>query len=300
MSDDQRAAGWRPRTPQASPPNHCKRCGASPVLGRGLCAYHYAKVRTHLHAVGEFESLMVPVDAARERVAALRAAGIGLPRLVELTGVPGMTLWRLTNEPNRTLTSRDVERAVLEVEVPTQRVDPLLAPGARVPVVPSQRRIRALAVVGYGQDHLLTYLGLKVGSCALNKVYSAALPSVTAKRHRAIAAMFDELVWKRGPSARATRDAVRKGWWGPWAWDDIDDPDCVPDAVTYRVDRRRMDARRARNTLLEDQLADMIACGRVRPDDDNAVAAILGITPQSAEQRRMRANRAARAEGVAS
>ena len=296
MSDDQRP-GWRPRTPQVSPPNACKRCGATPVLGRGLCAYHYSKMRTHLHAVGEFESLMVPVDAARERVRALRAAGIGLPRLVELTGVPGMTLWRLTNEANRTLTSRDVERAVLEIEVPTQRVDPLLAPGARVPVIPSQRRIRALAVVGYGQDHLLAHLGLKVGSCALNKVYSAALPSVTAKRHRAITEMFDELVWKRGPSTRATKDATRKGWWGPWAWDDIEDPDCVPDAVEYRVDRRRMAARRERNALLEDRLADLIACGRVRPDDDDAVSAVLGIKPEAAQQRRMRA---ARNESVAS
>jgi hypothetical protein len=252
-------------------------------------------MRTHLHAVGAFESLMVPVDATRDRVRALRAAGIGLPRLAELTGIPPRTLFAVCGD-DQTQTFRHVADAVLEIEVPTQRVDPLLAAGARVPVVGSQRRIRALAVAGYGQNHLLEYLGLQVGSCALNKVYSAALPHVTAKRHRAIAAMFDELIWKPGPSQRATRDGVRKGWFSAWAWEDLDDPDCVPDTTAWRMERRRGAARTARARWLAEKLEDEIFVGRVRPDDDRAVAAILGITPESAEQRRMRANRAARAE----
>lgn len=281
MSDDQRTA-QRPRG--------CERCGETPLAGRGLCGYHYAKLRRHLHAVGEFDSIMVPIGPAREHVAALRAAGVGLIRLAQLTGIPPATLCRLA-DTRWNHTHRHVEVAVLEIDLPTLRVDPLLADGARVSVVPSQRRIRGLAVRGYGQDHLLEHLGMKTGTCALNKIYSALLPQVTAKKHRALAAMFDELVWTPGPSTRATKDATRKGWWGPWAWDDIDDPDCVPDTVPYRMERRRADAHRARDRWLEETLEDHIAVGRVRPDDDDAVAAILGIKPESLEQRRMRAAR---------
>ena len=281
MSDDQR---------KAQKPRGCERCGETPVVGRGLCGYHYAKVRRHLHAVGQFDSIMVPVGPARERIAALRAAGVGLPRISQLTGIPAQTLFRLTDQ-RWNHTHRHVEAAVLELEAPTQRVDPLLADGAHVSVIPTQRRIRALAVCGYGQDHLLAHLGMNTGTCALNKVYSGLLPHVTAKRHRAVAAMFDELVWTPGPSTRATKDATRKGWWGPWAWDDIEDPDCVPDAVRTRMERRRSEARRARERWLAETLEDHIAVGRVRADDDAAVAAILGVKPETVQQRRLRATR---------
>lgn len=284
MSDNQ-GTTWPSGGRGSKPANRCTRCGTTPVIGRGLCGYHYAKLRTHLHAVGAFESLWVDITPARDRVKALRAAGVGLPRLEQLTGIPLMTLFRLS-DPNRMYTERHVVDAVLEVDVPTMRVDPVLAAGARVPVIPSQRRIRALAVLGYSQDHLLERLGIKTGTCALNKIYAAAYPHVTAKRHREIAALFDELVWIPGPSPRATRDAVRKGWHGPWSWDDIDDPDCVPDTVRARMERRRADARRERNRWLDETLADHRSIGRVRDDAD--AAALLGIRRDSLERREQR------------
>lgn len=272
-------------------PKGCSRCGATPIMGRGLCAYHYEKTRRYLHAVGEFRSMYVDVSPARDRVRALRAAGVGLPRLCELTGLPQSTLERVCDETRR-ITTQNVIDAVMQVDLPELRVDPALADGARVSVVPSQRRIRALATIGYTQDHLLERLGIKVGSCALNKVYSGLYPSVTARRHREIAALFDELVWTPGPSRLMARRSIGKGWWGPWAWDDIEDPDCVPDAVPTRMVNRRQAARRAREAWLAETLEDHIAIGRVRPDDDVAVAAILGLKPVSVEQRRMRAARA--------
>ncbi|ALA06697.1 helix-turn-helix DNA binding domain protein [Mycobacterium phage Gravaillia] len=278
----------------------CTKCGATPVRGRGMCSYHYEKMRRYLHSVGAFESMLVPVGPVRDHVRALRAAGMGVHRIGALSGVQPRTVWALT-DPARRYTERHVAAAILEVDVPSShRLDPALADGLRVSIIPTQRRARALAVIGYDQPSLLAALGLPSTGRGVSKLYTAHRPHVTAKRHREIEALFNELVWTPGPSAEATKRAVAKGWWGPWAWDDIDDLDCVPDAVPSRMERRRAAARVARKQWLEDTLADHIAVGRVDPNDNAAVAAVLGITRQAVEQRRLRASKCVDAEAVAS
>ncbi|WP_431231477.1 hypothetical protein ACQ856_18115 [Mycolicibacterium psychrotolerans] len=256
-----------------------------------MCEFHYQKHRKHLHATGAFQSMLVPVDDARQHTLQLRAAGVGVPRIAALTGLPEITVQRIC-QPRTQFTERRVADAILEIDIPTQPLaDPALAGGAPVSVVPSQRRIRALAILGHTQDDMLARLGQPTGTRGLSTVFTAQHPSVTVRRHREFAELFDEMVWEPGQSAISARRAAAKGWWGPWAWDDIDDLDCVPDNRPTRVNRRRIAARRARDQRLAEIVADHIEVGRLRPDDDDAVAAILGVTPDALEQRRLRAAR---------
>lgn len=207
----------------------CTRCGDTPVRARGLCGYHYAKWRTAQHARGEFVSMLVPADRALQHIAALRAAGVGLPRISELAAVPGRTINHLLL-PNRRMVARSIEAALLAVPLPAIPHDELLAAGAKVPILGSRRRLRALARAGYSQDDLLIRMGATPGGCGLSKVYSGPQPYITARRARVIAALFNELQLIPGPSLRATSDAKRKGWPHPLEWDEdtIDDPAAVP------------------------------------------------------------------------
>lgn len=263
-------------------PKPCTRCGDTPVRGRGMCGYHYAKWRTAQHAAGRFVSLIVAADAALTHLAALRAAGVGLPRIAELSGLPGRTLNHLT--PHRRMVSRATETALLAVPMPTSPHDELLAAGAKVPILGSRRRLRALCRAGYAQDDLLVRMGATPGGCGLSKIYSGNQPYITARRARAIAALFDELQLIPGPSRRAAADAKRKGWPHPLEWDEdtIDDPAAVPHTPLRAAPRLE------RGVPIPTDFADIVAEHRELGRTDNDIAERLGIKLDTLQSRMRR------------
>lgn len=262
------------------------------MRGRGLCGFHYAKERKRLHAAGTFASVWVPVEPVLEHVAALRAAGLGWPRIAELSGLSPLTVAGLA-KPGRRAVNRRTEAAILGIDVPASPLAPELSAGFRVPIVGTRRRLRALAAIGYSQDHLLADLGMQPRSCALSKVYTGA-DYCTARRAREIAALFDRYRLRPyGPSARAKQDARRKGWPPPFAWDDdtIEDPTVGPDFNAARMAARRAEARRRHDTLTADIIADYRSVGR----SDAEVADVLGLRLNSF-YRRQQGGRAEDAE----
>lgn len=208
--------------------NTCSRPGCDePVAGRGLCNTHHAALRSRLIAYGKWVPDKAPIEPARDHVEALRAAGIGLPRLAELTGIPLDTLHRLS-KPGRQYCSLRIYDAVMAIPMPAAPFR-LASPGARVSSVGTVRRLRALAVIGYTNAYIAERLGL-ADRCGLNKLIAGRHAHVTASRAAAVSELFDELWDKPGPSDRARRWAAKHGWAPPMAWDDdsIDYPSAQP------------------------------------------------------------------------
>lgn len=88
------------------------------------------------------------------------------------------------------------------------------------------RRIHALARIGWSYPMLAARLGL-VGSAVHQFTRSATVTPATYAR---VAALYDELWDKPGPSNWVRAYAERQGWPPPLAWDDdsIDDPKARP------------------------------------------------------------------------
>lgn len=90
----------------------------------------------------------------------------------------------------------------------------------RVPVTGTRRRIQALARMGWPARDVARLLG--ISQQALHESIAPDRQEVTRARHDAVAALYDTIAYRRGPSARVAKMAENRGWASPAAWDDID------------------------------------------------------------------------------
>jgi hypothetical protein len=107
------------------------------------------------------------------------------------------------------------------------RIERQLGYYRRVPAVGTQRRLRALARMGWSGRHVCRLAGYSARSFHPHLMRCTWLSRATAAK---IAAIYDQLSMREGPSTFARRHAERNGWPPPLAWDDdeIDDPDAQP------------------------------------------------------------------------
>jgi transcriptional regulator with XRE-family HTH domain len=90
----------------------------------------------------------------------------------------------------------------------------------------TNRRLQALAALGWSQSELASRLGFTFQNVSRLATEARVNRDTAAK----VRALYDELSMTPGPSVRAQREAQRKGWPVPLAWDDdkIDDPAARP------------------------------------------------------------------------
>lgn len=128
------------------------------------------------------------------------------------------------------------------------------------------RRLRALVAIGWPIAHLAKRLGMY--DTAVGNIARGELAQVRATTAENVAALYRELCRLPGPSQRARIDARKKGWHGPLAWDDIDNPAEEPDtegtvlaARRHKavIDREQV-ARLTAQGLSAAQIADVIGC----------------------------------------
>lgn len=89
------------------------------------------------------------------------------------------------------------------------------------------RRLRALVAIGWPIDQLAPQVG--IFPTALGNIARGELAHVRATTADTVALHYQHLVRRPGPSNRSRILARKKGWHGPAAWDDIDNPDEQPD-----------------------------------------------------------------------
>lgn len=100
-------------------------------------------------------------------------------------------------------------------------------PPGRVPALGTARRLRALAAAGYSWPDLAAHLG--VSRQRVGRLASDPDGLVYARTAATIVSLFTALAATPGRSTDARAFAARQGWAPPMAWDDIDDPNAVPD-----------------------------------------------------------------------
>jgi hypothetical protein len=142
-------------------------------------------------------------------------------------GIIDHTIYPLNGPTRRFLTARQ-EKAILAVEFNLDDLADL--PGTTISPVGTQRRLKALGRIGWSMG----YLGERLGGVSVSAVSSHIKPErkhVTVRVALDVKALYDELSMKLGPAQAAVKQATRRRWAPPWAWDDdtIDDPDVLPD-----------------------------------------------------------------------
>lgn len=93
-----------------------------------------------------------------------------------------------------------------------------------IPAIGAQRRIQALMAIGYRHTDLEA---AGIPNCA-NCLHAANRRWVARSTHDQIATVFTRLCMTPGPSTKAVSNARKRGYAPPLAWDDIDDPNAIP------------------------------------------------------------------------
>lgn len=227
------------------------------VLDRCRClpccyaASVYEQERAKRNAYGRAN--YIDAEPARAHVAKLMAAGVGLKRIVAVSGTSQGVLWKLVYGKNGGTPSRRVTRQTADRLLALDPADPaLLADGATTSSVGTARRLQALACLGWSVGRLATESGMD------RQRLDAALHGrpVVAGTVRAVAGLYERLWSTPAPAtnqrekisvARTTNRAQAAGWAPPLAWDDdtIDNPSAKPfteDADVDHVDEFAVDA----------------------------------------------------------
>jgi hypothetical protein len=172
------------------------------------------------------ERSLVPVAEVLPHILMLRATGMSQTMIAREAGVAQSAISYVTTGRNKTCQA-DVARRILTVR--PHRFDG----NAERPAIGSIRRVRALYSLGHGRADISTRSGLSIASISL--LAEARWNVIDNKAATALAETYRQLVHQRGTNWKNERRAAREGWAPPGAWDDIDNPDCEPDAPAVQL-----------------------------------------------------------------
>lgn len=156
----------------------------------------------------------------RHHIERLRAAGWTQAQIARAAGLAHRTIGCVA--AGAPTVSNRTALAVLSVPIgpaPTDTRD--------VDATGTMRRIRALVAIGWPIAHLAPRF--RMYETALGNIARGQLTHVRATTADIVALEYRTLSRIPGPSQRARNEARKKGWHGPAAWDDIDNPGEQPD-----------------------------------------------------------------------
>lgn len=234
-----------------------------------------------LKAYGRWVAKHVDPAGAREHLAKLRAAGLGIRTIEKHTGVDDSTLRALAAGQYRRIDASTAERLL------AMPLDTTVAAGAVVDGTGSRRRLQALIAIGWSESKLAAQLGLTTFS--VHWLFEGN--NTTRETADSIRDLY-ERVWDTPPpqdttgdKAAATRSinrAARNDWPPPLAWDD----DTIDDPATEPHEARRNEKRKQRVTA--DVLEDLDWLRRTGAHPDTA-AERVGMTRRTLEREAHRA-----------
>lgn len=161
----------------------------------------------------------------------------------------------------------------------------------------TQRRLQALAALGWPQETLGARLGMRTADIGrISRGEPTRVRSVVAER---VCQLYDELSMTPGPSTLSVQRARAKGWAPPLAWDDeaIDDPTATPTGAirARRNPRRDVDEVAVRRAAAGEQLdlsaaerAALVALLARQGLSDALIADRVGLAARSVERIRAR------------
>lgn len=187
--------------------------------------------------------------------------------------------------------------------------DRILAARPQSSPVGLQRRVRALAAIGYSATDISRRAGYSHPDALMTLRRGPGVPAfIRADNAAAICRVYDELSMTPAPAGRTAtrqiREARAKGWAPPLAWDDIDDPDETPNlgaardddidpvAVEFAIDGADVRLTRAERVEVARRMAEQGA-------SDRQIAAVLGVSASGVQRLRARHGIPARQETAA-
>lgn len=177
-------------------------------------------------AYGRWQPL-TDAGPVHDHLVALRAAGIGVERIAELTGMSVSNIRTLAaSERGHSPATRRIRLSTAARILGVNIADDHRAPHSRVDATGTRRRLQALAAIGWPLELLADELARRPSSLRR----SMTSLSITARTARDVAALYERLAYT--PPPRDTRmqcaavDATRAhaaahGWLPPMAWDNI-------------------------------------------------------------------------------
>lgn len=250
--------------------------------------------RKKLKAYGRWNPGLVDAGPVRDHLAYLAANGYGYKRVaaladVSVTGVRSLLYGRQDPGPRYGEIPKRCAAGKAAAILAVRPDYDTLADGARISARGTIRRLQALVAVGWSQSKL----GDRLGVSAVNMSAVMRREQVTARFHRQVAALYDEL-WDQQPAHEAHHDlqafnrarnhAVKHGWAPPLAWDDIDqDPAASTVDATDDVDELAIDLVLEGHDLDLTRLERQAVVRRLTGHGHSAatIAARLGITTRT-------------------
>jgi len=184
------------------------RRGEDPCQPCEAAAQEYHNAYWHNHRRFIEGTPHVPTTRVVEHLAALRASGMGVRRISQLSGVSPSTIAKLPD--NRLGMRPQTARRLLAVKPSTY----LRA------LVPAQRRCQALAAIGWDARRVAERSGLRMR--VISDITAGRMQQVSEPTDVAVRRTYEMLCMTPGPSQRARNWARSRGWAPPLAWDDID------------------------------------------------------------------------------
>jgi transcriptional regulator with XRE-family HTH domain len=168
----------------------------------------------------------------------MQARGLAFERVAQLAGVnPRVVGHLLYGSPAKGLPpARRIRPATAQALLAVRPTD--LPSAGWVAAAGTQRRLRALAAIGWSAPRLAERLGMN--PVALSRLMTRDKQRVTAITAAKARALYDELWNTSGPWPKARTWAAQHGWPPPLAWDDdtIDDPAAQPAVPAPKGGRR--------------------------------------------------------------
>lgn len=166
---------------------------------------------------------LIDATPARRHLATLHTT-MSWEQIGEIGGCDASNL-HLIADGQRTQIRRDTLRRILAVQPEKP------APGKYLDATGTRRRIQALRAIGWSSKAIAQRAGS--AEVRINLISTSRQPTVRHMLAVKIGALFTELHRTPAPAGRsatrAKRYAESLGWAPPAAWDDIDDPNAIPD-----------------------------------------------------------------------
>lgn len=188
-----------------------------------LAATRYTKRLRLEHARGQYRT--IDATQTRHHIERLMAAGWTQRQIAHASGIEAASIHQIyAGNQERTATWRAA--AILNM--------PLTAPPAdtrRVDATGTCRRLRALRVIGHRRYDLAA--ALDITPDRVKHITNGHTKYVTPDEAATVTRLYRRLSTIPGPSQQTATLARNKGWHGPLAWDNIDDPTCEPEIDQY-------------------------------------------------------------------
>lgn len=233
-----------------TPPQHgerrCYMAGCRRDECRAANAAYCKRYRLDRHTTGPRRVDAHPYIELAERYA---AHGWSHSQMAALAGCSETVFFGLLNGKSARLNQQTAR------QLDTMPAEPVnAAGGSHVDPTGTIRRGRALYRIGHTIEAMAAEIGTHPD--CLSRILSRPTTAVLASTAQRMNQLYARWQWKPGRNLGNRTRAISRGWHGPLAWDDIDDPNCQPDTGTYKPI-----AKNGRDSMRRGEIAHLLACG---------------------------------------